>query len=77
MLPIEVWHRILLYLNNLHDLINLLFVSKLTRNYILNKFDKYSFYVVVFVQSNFGKKLLRSNRINLLSKLYAELDFDI
>ena len=76
LLPIEVWHIILLYLNNSHYLINLLFLSKFTRNYVLNKFDKYGFCAI-----EFWGKLLRKNRINLLTKLYSELDlffnFDI
>ena len=64
LLPIEVWHIILLYLNNSHYLINLLFLSKFTRNYVLNKFDKYGFCTI-----EFWGKLLRKNRINLLTKL--------
>ena len=55
-------------------MINLLFVSKLTRNYVLSRFDKYLFLSSSFCAFDFWGKKLRSNRINLLSKLYTELD---
>ena len=62
-------------------LINLLFVSKFSRNYVLNKFDKYFFSSSGFCAIRFWEKLLRKNRINILTKLYSELDiffdFDI
>ena len=40
MLPTEDWYKILSYLNSVHDLINLLYISKFTRNYILTKLDR-------------------------------------
>ena len=73
MLPTKVWYRILSYLNNAHDLINL-FVSKFTRSYVLRKFERSFFLSSGFCAFNFWIKKLNSNRVNLLSKLYSELD---
>ena len=74
MLLTEVWYKILSYLNNVHDLINLLYVSKFTRNYVLTKFDRSFFLNSGFCAFDFWIKKLNSNRVNLLSKLYFELD---
>ena len=74
MLLTEVWYRILSYLTNAHDLINLLYVSKFTRNYVLTKFDRSFFLSTGFFALDFWTKKLNSNRANLFSKLYSELD---
>ena len=75
MLPTEVWYKILSYLDNAHDLISLLYVSKFTRNYVLTKFDRSFFFLSSgFFAFNCWIKKLNSIRVNLLSKLYSELD---
>ena len=80
-LPIEIWYRSFIYLNNSHDLINLLSILKFTRNYVLSRFDKKKKLSSGFCALDFWGKKLRNNRVNLLSKLYTELDvccdFDI
>ena len=73
-LPIETWCRIFIYLNNSHDLINLLYVSKFTRQFVLSKYDKKFNLNSGFCASEFWERKLRNNRLNLLSKLYTELD---
>ena len=67
MLLTKVWYRILSYLNNVHDLINLLYVSKFTRNYVLTKFDRSFFLNSGFCAFDFWIKKLNSNRVNILT----------
>ena len=67
MLPTEVCYRILSYLNNAHDLINLLYVSKFTRDYVLTKFDRSFFLSSGFCAFDFWIKKLNSNRVNILT----------
>ena len=73
-LPIEIWYRICIYLNNSHDSINLLYVSKFTRQFVLSKYDKYFILSSGFCTSEFWERRLGNNRFNILSILYTKLD---
>ena len=73
-LPIESWYRISSYLNNSDDLTNLLYVSKFTRSFVLSRYDRYFFVSTGLCTFEFWERKLCSNRFNLLSKLYTELD---
>ena len=63
-----------MYLNNSDDLINLLCVSKFTRQFVLSKYDKYFILSSGFCTSEFWERRLGNNRFNILSILYTVLD---
>ena len=73
-LPSEIWWNILFYLNNSQDLVTLLYVSKFTRHFVLRRYDNHFFISSGFCAFEFWERKLLSNRFNLLSKLYTELD---
>ena len=72
-LPIEIWYRFFVYLNNSHDLINLFHISKFSRNFVLSRQEKYFFLSTGFCAFEFWERRLRSNRFNLLSKSHKNL----
>ena len=69
-LPQEIWIEIWSYINDSHDLITLLNVSKFFRNYILKNYYEFYDLSIHFWAFEYWTKVLSKNNFIFLHELY-------
>lgn len=73
-MPEVVQKKVLTYLNNSHESIKLLYVSKYFRNYFLNKNYEFFYLSTGFCSFKYWEEILSKNGFNLLHKIYEKIE---